>query len=144
MATRTERTNGKSPAQMFALVFGAVYVLVGLAGFLVTGFDGFFADSFDEKLIVFSVNPAHNVVHLLIGAAWLGAASRHDTAKTANVGIGAAYLLVFLLGVVGVLEWLAIPSGFSADDGLHLLSGAAAVYFGTAGAEGTGTRTTTA
>lgn len=141
MATRG---TAKTPAQLFALVFGAVYVLVGIAGFFVTGFDGFADATFDRELIIFPVNPLHNIVHLLIGAAWLAASARHDTAKTANVGIGAAYLLVFLLGVVGVLEWLAIPSGFTADDALHLASGAASIYFGTAGAEGTGTRTTTA
>jgi hypothetical protein len=33
---------------MFALVFGVVYLLVGIAGFFVTGFDGFAAKSFSE------------------------------------------------------------------------------------------------
>lgn len=123
----------KTPAQTFALAFGILYLVVGVIGFAVTGFDGFFASTFGEKLVVFPLNPAHNIVHLLIGAAWVGSSRKHASAKTANVAIGAAYLLVFVLGLVGALKWLAIPSGFNADQILHLLTGALAVYFGTAG-----------
>lgn len=136
----TTRT-GRSPAQTFALAFGILYLAVGILGFAVTGLDGFFASSFNEKLIVFPLNPAHNVVHLLIGAAWVGSSSKHAAARIANLAIGAAYLLVFLLGLVGALKWLAIPAGFDADQILHLLTGALAVYFGTAG-EGARRKTT--
>lgn len=136
--------DGNTPAQTFALVFGIVYLAVGLIGFAVTGFDGFFAESFSEKLILFPLNPAHNVVHILIGAAWLAGSRRHDSAKTINLVIGVAYIAVFLLGLLGVLEWLAIEKGFdSADQWLHLASGAISVYFGTAGASA-GRRVTTA
>ncbi len=123
----------RTPAQTFALAFGLVYLAVGVIGFAVTGFDGFFASTFGERLIVFPLNPAHNVVHLLIGAAWVASSRTHAAAKTANVVIGTAYLLVFVLGLLGALKWLAIPAGFNADQILHVLSGALAVYFGTAG-----------
>jgi hypothetical protein len=116
------------------LVFGVVYLAVGIIGFAVTGFDGFFAESFDEKLLVFPLNPAHNIVHILIGAVWLAGSRTHGAAKSANVGIGAAYLVVFVVGLLGGLKWLAIDSGFNADQLLHLVTGALAVYFGTAGA----------
>jgi Domain of unknown function (DUF4383) len=122
---------------MFALVFGAVYLLIGILGFVVTGFDGFAAESYNEKLIVFPVNPLHNIVHLAIGAVWLGASSRHATAKSANLGIGAAYALVAVLGFAGVLNFLAIRDAASADNWLHLATAVLAIYFGTAGAEGT-------
>ncbi len=128
----TTRT-GRSPAQTFALAFGILYLAVGILGFAVTGLDGFFASSFSEKLIVFPLNPAHNVVHLLIGAAWVGSSRKHGAARTANVAIGAAYLLVFVLGLLGALKWLAIPAGFNADQILHVLTGALGLYFGTAG-----------
>lgn len=127
----------KTPAQMFALVFGAVYVLVGLAGFAVTGFDNFAGETFDDKLIIFAVNPLHNIVHLAIGAAWLASAGKHATAKSMNLIIGVAYGLTFLLGILGVLKFLAIDEGLVPDDLLHLASSALAIYFGTAGAEGT-------
>jgi hypothetical protein len=124
----------KTPGQLFALAFGAVYLLVGLLGFAVTGFDDFFASKFNEVLIVFPVNPAHNLVHLLIGAVWLAGSRTAAGAKAANMGIGIAYLAVFLLGLVGLLEWLAIEGGLNADQLLHLVTGALGVYFGTAGA----------
>ena len=127
--------DGKTPAQTFALVFGIVYLAIGILGFAVTGFDGFFAQSYNEKLILFPVNPAHNIVHILIGAAWLAGSRRHDSAKMINTVIGVAYLLVFVLGLLGALKWLAIESGIdSADQWLHLVSGALSLYFGTAGA----------
>jgi hypothetical protein len=124
----------RTPGQLFALAFGAVYLLVGLLGFAVTGFDNFFASRFNEVLIAFPVNPAHNVVHLLIGGVWLAGSRTAAAAKAANMGIGIAYLAVFLLGLVGALEWLAIQGGINADQLLHLASGLLGVYFGTAGA----------
>jgi hypothetical protein len=131
MATAAQ---GRTPGQLFALVFGVVYLAVGLLGFAVTGVDDFFSTKFDEVLIVFPLNPAHNVVHILIGALWLGGSRTVAGAKAVNTLIGAAYLLVFVLGLVGLLKWLAIDSGFNADQVLHLLSGALSLYFGTAGA----------
>lgn len=126
---------GKTPAQTFALVFGIVYLAIGILGFAVTGFDNFFGETFDQKLILFPVNPAHNIVHILIGAAWLAGSRRHDSAKMVNTVIGVAYLAFFLLGLLGALKWLAIESGFeTADQYLHLISGALSLYFGTAGA----------
>lgn len=134
-----ERLSSKTPAQTFALVFGAVYLLVGVLGFIVTGFDNFAGETFDDKLIIFSVNPLHNIVHLAIGAAWLASAGKHATAKSMNLIIGVAYGLTFLLGVLGVLKFLAIDEGVVPDDLLHLASSALAIYFGTAGAEGSRT-----
>ncbi len=129
---------------MFALVFGVIYLLVGLVGFAATGFEQF-ATWNDDKLILFTVNPLHNIVHLAIGAVWIAAAARHDSAKAANLGIGIVYLLVAVLGfleVEFVAELLTLNNGEAAapaasdpDNFLHLVSGAAAVFFGTAGAE---------
>ncbi|MGH2753207.1 MAG: DUF4383 domain-containing protein [Actinomycetota bacterium] len=127
----------RTPAQLFALVFGAVYLLVGIAGFFVTGFDNFAGETYNDELIIFPVNPLHNLVHLAIGAVWLGSAARHDTAKSVNLLIGAAYALVALLGFVGVLNFLAIEDAGSADNFLHLATALLAIYFGTAGAENT-------
>jgi hypothetical protein len=125
----------RTPAQMFALVFGIVYLAVGLLGFAVTGFGNFFVED-AGRLIIFPVNPGHNLVHLLLGAIWIWSARDHAGAKAANTGIGAAYLLVFLVGLFGALRWLAIPPGFNPDALLHLLSGGLSLYFGTAGARG--------
>ena len=132
MATRSDT---RSNAQTFALVFGAVYLLIGILGFFVA--EEFTGGSPNDKLILFPVNHMHNIVHLLIGALWLGASRRHDTAKQANTFIGVTYLLVALLGFLGLefmQDLLNIHGSGSADNFLHLASGALALYFGTAGA----------
>jgi len=125
----------RSPAQIFALAFGVVYLAVGVLGFAVTGFDNFAGETFDDKLIVFAVNPLHNVVHILLGAVWIGAAGSHATAKIVNVVFGAVLLLVAILGLVEVLTFLAIENAGSADNYLHLATAALAIYFGTAGSQ---------
>lgn len=145
-------TGARTPAQLFALIFGAVYLLIGLVGFAATGFSNF-ATWNNDQLIVFTLNPLHNLVHLGIGAVWVASAARHESAKAANLGIGVVYLLVALLGfleVEFVAELLSINNGEGAaaaagdpDNFLHLVSGAAAVFFGTVGAAGTAGRTTT-
>jgi hypothetical protein len=119
---------------MFALVFGGVYLLVGIVGFFVTGFDGFAAEIYGDKLIFFPLNPLHNIVHVGVGALWLFSASRHETAKGVNLLIGAVYGLVAILGLAGALNFLAIEDAASADNYLHLATAALALYFGTAGA----------
>src|SRR3990170_7194834 len=93
--------SAKSPAQMFGLVFGAVYVLVGILGFFVA--DSFTGGQASDKLILFPVNHMHNIVHLLIGAALLFGSTRADLAKTINLVVGVAYALVAVLGFMGVV-----------------------------------------
>ena len=136
MATASART-GKTPAQTFALVFGAVYLLVGLGGFVVTGFDNFAGKTYDDVFILFPVNPLHNIVHIGVGALWLGSAAKHASAKSVNMLIGVVYALVVVLGFAGVLKFLAIENASSADNFLHIVSAALALYFGSGGAEGT-------
>lgn len=126
----------KTPAQIFALVFGVVYLVVGLLGFAVTGFDEWAAKSFSEELIIFPLNPLHNIVHLALGAVWLGAAGKHASAKSVNLLFGVVLALVFVLGMVGALEFLAIKGAGSTDNYLHVATAALALYFGSAGAEG--------
>jgi len=132
----------RTPAQLFALVFGIVYLLVGIVGFAVTGFDNFAGETYDDELIIFAINPLHNVVHILLGAVWIGAAGKHGTARSINLVFGVVLLLVAALGLAGILNFLAIEDAASADNYLHLATGALSVYFGTAGAD-VGTRTAT-
>jgi hypothetical protein len=132
----TRGVAGKTPAQMFALVFGVVYLAVGIVGFAVTGFDEFATKSFDEKLILFPLNPLHNIGHIAVGALWLGGSRAHASAKMVNMLIGVVYLLVFVLGLLGVLKFLAIKDAASADNYLHLATAVLAIYFGSVGAEG--------
>src|SRR4030095_506119 len=86
------------PVQRFAQVFGAVYVLVGLLGFALTGFGDFAAPS-DDKLLLFGVNPLHNIVPLAVGALWLASSRSEASARVVSTLIGAVYLVVGVLGL---------------------------------------------
>lgn len=134
MAT-TART--RTPAQLFGLVFGSIYVLIGVLGFFVSS-QQFTGGQAGDKLIAFPVNYMHDIIHLAIGAALLYGSTRADLAKTINLVVGVVYLLVAVLGFASVLTPTLINDRGVADDFLHLATGLLAVYFGTAGA-GAGT-----
>ncbi len=122
----------RTPAQLFALAFGVVYIVVGLVGFAITGFDNF-ADPTDKELLVFGINPLHNIAHLGVGALLLFGSRTHEAAKSVNLLVGVVYLL---LGILGVAEVVVdeLLSNNSADTFLHFATAALALYFGTAGA----------
>ena len=128
-------TSGRTAVQTFSLVFGLVYLIIGVAGFTVTGFDDFAAGPVDGTLIIFGLNPLHNIVHILIGGAWVVASRTHPAAKTVSLVIGAAYALVAVLGFFGALEFLSIDSLADPDNFLHIVTAALAFYFATAGSE---------
>ncbi len=112
-----------SPNRLIAVIFGAVYLLVGLLGFAVTGGVSFLATEGGMLLGIFMVNPAHNVAHLLIGAALLisGLVSVR-AAKATNTVVGAAYLLLGIVGffLVGTAANVLALNTF--DHFLHLAS----------------------
>jgi NADH:ubiquinone oxidoreductase subunit 2 (subunit N) len=113
--------HGRSINQTVALAFGAIYTLVAVLGFFVSET---FAEQDDDKLLgIFEVNHLHNIVHLLIGLALIAASRRHDSARGANLAIGATYLLVFLVGLFILDSEVNILALNSADNVLHLLSG---------------------
>jgi hypothetical protein len=128
-----------TPAQLFALVFGVVYVVVGLIGFAITGFDDF-ATNTNEKLVAFQINPLHNIAHLGVGALLLFGSRTHEAAKSVNLLVGVVYLLLGLLGVFEVVVDDLLNNN-SADTFLHFGTAALAIYFGTAGAAQTSART---
>ena len=112
-----------SSNRLIGTVFGAVYVLVGLLGFAVTGGVGLFATEGGLLLGIFEVNPLHNVAHILIGAALLiaGLASA-PAAKATNTTVGAAYLLLGIVGFFLVGTAANVLALNTADHVLHLAS----------------------
>jgi zinc transporter ZupT len=134
----------KTTGQTFAMVFGLVYLLVGIAGFFVAS--EFTGGSTDDKLILFPVNHLHNIVHLAIGALLLAGSRTAAQAKSMNMLVGIVLLLVAVLGFLGLEfmeDLLNIHGSGSADNWLHLATGALALYFGTAGATTATTPTVT-
>jgi hypothetical protein len=120
----SNRTGNRSVNSTVAAVFGAVYTLVGLAGFFVSET---FAATDDNALLGFEVNHLHNIVHLLIGLALLGASRRTETARRLNLVIGGTYV------VLGIIGWFIQDTAANVialnepDHLLHLASGAVLV-----------------
>jgi hypothetical protein len=112
-----------SPNRLVAVIFGAVYLLVGLLGFTATMGVGFFDTEGGLLLGLFEVNIFHNIAHLLIGAALLIAGLRNvRAAKTVNTVVGAAYLLLGLVGLFIVDSAANILAINAADNVLHFAS----------------------
>ena len=127
--TSTTRTAGRTVPQWLALTIGAVFTLIGLAGFLVTGFDGWTEHHPDQTLLGFAVNPLHNVVHLVLGLAGVVMARTERSARTYGwllvVGYGA--VLVYGLLVSGQEDgnFLNINAADNVLHGLTILAGLA-------------------
>jgi hypothetical protein len=119
-------TRTRGVHQWLALTIGAVYLLVGAAGFIVTGFDGFAEHDHDQTLFGFAVNPLHNIVHLLIGLLGLALWSAPGRARTFGWLLVAGYGATFVYGLIAVNNPdINILNINAADNGLHALSVAA-------------------
>jgi len=113
---------GKTLAQVYALVLGAVLVLVGILGFFVEPSFGIGDDAQRGVLIAFDINGWHNVVHLLSGIVGLALAGTAAKARLFAIGYGAVYVLVTILGFIvgdGGLLLSLIPIN-TADNLLHI------------------------
>lgn len=120
-----------SPNRLLGVIFGAVYVVVGLLGFTATAGIGFFATEGGLLLGIFEVNMFHNIAHLLIGAALLvGGLSTVRAAKSTNTTIGVAYLLLGIVGLFIVGSAFNILALNAADHVLHFASAAVLLGIG--------------
>jgi uncharacterized protein DUF4383 len=111
-------------AQRVALVFGVVFILVAVLGFITPGGTGMAADmaTAPKLLGLFPVNLLHNVVHLLFGAWGVLAARTWPAARTyCQIG-GVIYIVLTILGFVVPTTFGLIPIGGN-DIWLHALLG---------------------
>jgi hypothetical protein len=96
----------RSTIQTVAAAVGAVFLLVGIMGFIpgiTTNFDELtFAGHESGALLlgIFQVSILHNIVHLLFGVAGLAMARRADLSRLFLIGGGAVYLVLWLYGMV--------------------------------------------
>lgn len=121
-----------SLAQRFAATFGGVYVLVGILGFV--GFLGGTADQTPDHLLgIFGITAVHNVVHLLVGFAFLAGATSDSNARLVSMAIGAVYTLVGLIGVLNLQAVNQLLNINLADNLLHFATGLLALGIAFAG-----------
>jgi hypothetical protein len=118
----------RTTVQTVALLFGAIYLAVGIVGFL--PFLGGSVTMTNSKLLgLFNINLLHNLVHIVIGIAGLAAAASLVNSRRFCQVVG---VILMVLGVLGV--FVANPLGLlyigGLDTALHLVTGAVLAYFG--------------
>lgn len=123
----------------FALVFGIVFVLVGILGFIPGANDHMHSDmpplavdSFYGRLIgMFPVNALHNIVHIGIGLWGLIASRGVGASRLYGKGLAIIYGLLTIMGLVpGLNTVFGLVPIFGHDVWLHALSAIVAGYFG--------------
>ena len=118
-----ENATARTPAQLYALVFGATLVVAGIIGF-------FYSTSFgspgevDGVLGILDVNGWHNIVHIATGVLGLLALG-YSASRSYALGLGAVYVVVAIWGfAVGdggeILGFIPVNTE---DNILHLLIG---------------------
>jgi len=133
----TIRARRRTPVQLAALLVGAVFLLVGVLGFIpgvTTNFDQLtFAGHESEAALlgIFNVSVLHNIVHLLFGLAGLLATRTFTAARTYLIIGGFIYLALFLYGMVIDHNSAAnfVPVN-AADNYLHLVLGLGMIALG--------------
>ena len=127
----------RSTAQTFAMLVGAVFLLVGILGFI-PGITTHYSDmefagknSGAELLGIFQVSILHNLVHILFGIAGLALARTWDGARTYLIGGGVIYLVLWLYGLfVGPDDDANFIPVNTADDWLHFALGVGMISLG--------------
>ena len=140
-----------TPLQTAATVVAAVFLLVGVLGFVpgvTTGYDEMkFAghESGAKLLDVFQVSILHNVVHLLFGLAGLALARTWSGARAFLIGGGAIYGVLFVYGLlVGPRSEANFVPLNTNDDILHLVLALGMIALGLALGRTAATTTTRA
>jgi uncharacterized protein DUF4383 len=121
----------RSELQLASLIVGAVFLLVGILGFIpgiTTNYgDMKFAghESEAELLGIFQTSILHNIVHLAFGIAGIIASRTWDWSRLYLIGGGAIYLLLWLYGLLVGQESGAnfVPTNTADDWLVHFLLG---------------------
>jgi Domain of unknown function (DUF4383) len=122
----------------FALVYGIVFLLVGIAGFVPglvappeAGQDLTIATGFGRLFNLFPVNVLHNLVHVAFGLWGLAAYRTFSASRTYARAVAVIYGVLTVMGLIPVLATTfgLIPL-YGHDVWLHALLAIVAAYFG--------------
>ena len=106
--SNTRRSNGtyaETPIQKVALIYGIVFLIVGIGGFipgLTSNIESLqFAGHTSEAMLlgIFQVSILHNIVHVLYGVVGLAAARAFGMSRAYLIWGGAVYALLWLYGL---------------------------------------------
>jgi Domain of unknown function (DUF4383) len=108
-------------ARPVALIFGIIYTLVGIIGFIPSlGGTSGMAPSY--VLHIFSINVVHNVIHLVIGIWALSVAGNQQQASGFLRAFGYILILLAIVGFFWPNPFGVVPIG-GPDVWLHLVTG---------------------
>lgn len=122
----------------FALLFGIVFLAVGLLGFVPSMVHPAMGDhnvtmtqNYGDLLGLFPVNMLHNVVHILFGVWGLLAYRSLGGAKSYAKGVAIIYAVLTVLGLIpATATTFGLIPIYGNDVWLHLALAAVAAYFG--------------
>lgn len=122
-------------AKTLALIFGILYLLIGILGF-VPAVGGTFGSAPSMLMGFASVNLIHNIVHVIIGLVGLSAAGDDERAVMFCRWFGVILVVLGILGFVSPTGFGLVPLGGN-DIYLHLVSGVILLIGGFMGARST-------
>lgn len=148
MTSTYSPAHNRTTIQRAAQIVGAVFLLVGVLGFIpgiTSNYETLsFAGHTSEALLlgVFQVSILHNIVHLLFGVAGILMARTPSQARNYLVGGGAVYLVLWIYGLFIDHNSSAnfVPVN-NADNWLHLVLGVGMLALGLVLSRRTTTRT---
>jgi uncharacterized protein DUF4383 len=128
---------GRTPAQVFALVIGAVLVVAGIIGFFYSSAFGS-PGKVDGVFGILDVNGWHNVVHILSGVAGLALMGTARGARTYAIGLALVYTVVTIWGFAigdgsSILGFLPVNTEDNVLHALIAIAGYAAYAVSTPG-----------
>jgi hypothetical protein len=138
--TNPAASDGGTMVRTAAMAVGAVFILVGVLGFIPGITSSYSSLSFaghtsDAKLIgLFQVSILHNIVHLLFGIVGVAMARRTPSAISYLIGGGVIYLVLWIYGLlVGAQSAANFVPVNTADDWLHFVLGLGMIGLGVLG-----------
>ena len=131
------RTESRTPAQLYSLLFGVTLLVVGILGFIANSSFGSGSNVQGSDFIIFEVNGWHNLVHIASGLAGIVMSRRADSARLFALGFGAVYLLVTIWGFVDGNDVLGLIPVDTADNILHLAIAALGIGAGLVSSDAT-------